>query len=748
MTRHHTADEHVALCLLCKDALNDESDQADTSFMFSDAHTEKLRSEASSQTADELDDCQPGNAFKPHEQVLLGFTQHSFTTKAVFEESQYLLCPQFGYVYRALRYSDSNERKAAVRKATALQKERCSLPPLDKKRCRSASGANINSYHLANGILYYDHPYFGEVVCVPNGYSSVSVGERPAGQTTSCSGTADQSDDDDGSDSDAQDTVCSAATHDDRLTLRELFIKEMHNTPLAMHRGIGATYSMLNKRYFWPFMREDVTTWINGCSTCVAAKIQRKRDQGKMQRVQRPIMPGKSFNFDFMVDLPKVVLHGIEYSKLAVAVDRFSTRAFLGAMPTNCTAVMLANWFVDELVLKNGFGVISEVISDRDTLLTSKFFTALSDRLGTTMSMATSRTQWTNGGAERAIAVIEEMMRTSVSWSQLNWVELLPHIIFAYGSAPKPALGGHSAFYFERGVEPTLPVDLIKIGIGKNAGDAQSGDSTQKVLASDWLSRIVDIRTRLCSELTKITSREKKAQDSLRREADKIVPGKTKCWLSLEGINIATLKVKDSNRKRKLNPLWYGPFDVVKRTGRHTFELNIPDDKVNAGLHRSFHVTNLRVYEPNHMDFDWSATLPDMEQQQIQYEVDDILSHRRIGKRNEFLVSWVGHSATLSSEFVTEAELRRNASEVLERYMTKHNIKSDGTVIDDDSSDDEPDASKPPAARVQPASKRRKVSKPAAPTKGQSTNQPTSKRANSSARDARAERRAKRAKAR
>jgi hypothetical protein len=37
-------------------------------------------------------------------------------------------------------------------------------------------------------------------------------------------------------------------------------------------------------------------------------------------------------------------------------------------MPTNCTAVMLANWFVDELVLKNGFGVISEVISDRDTL--------------------------------------------------------------------------------------------------------------------------------------------------------------------------------------------------------------------------------------------------------------------------------------------------------------------------------------------------------------------------------------------
>ena len=363
------------------------------------------------------------------------------------------------------------------------------------------------------------------------------------------------------------------------------------------------------------------------------------------------------------------------------------------------------------------------------------------------MSMATSRTQWTNGTAERAIAVIEEMMRTAVSWSQLNWVELLPHIIFAYGSAPKPALGGHSALYFDRGVEPTLPVDLIKLGIGKNAGDAQSGDPTQRVLASDWLSRIVDIRTRLCNELTKITSRRKEAQDGLRREADKIVPGKTKCWLSLDGINIATLKVKHSNRKRKLNPLWYGPFKVVKRSGLHTFELDLPQDKVDAGLHRAFHVKNLRIYDPNHMDFDWSANLPDMERQQIQYEVDDILSHRKVGKRNEFLVSWVGHSATLSSEFVTEAELRRNASEVLESYMTKHNIKSDGFTYDEDSSDEESSAVKPPAARSQRASKRRKVSKPAASTKSQDAKEPAPDRANSDSRDARSQRRAKRARA-
>ena len=34
--------------------------------------------------------------------------------------------------------------------------------------------------------------------------------------------------------------------------------------------------------------------------------------------------------------------------------------------------------------------------------------------------------------------VLTRTVRTSVSWSQLNRVELLPHITFAIGSAPKP----------------------------------------------------------------------------------------------------------------------------------------------------------------------------------------------------------------------------------------------------------------------------------------------------------------------
>ena len=112
--RHHTTEEIIFLCLQQVDSIDGEACGVDTSSLLSSAQIEERRSEARAQTADELEDCQPHNAFRPHELALLGLTQHSFVTDAVFEESQYVLCPQFGSVYRQLRYSTGGERQAAL----------------------------------------------------------------------------------------------------------------------------------------------------------------------------------------------------------------------------------------------------------------------------------------------------------------------------------------------------------------------------------------------------------------------------------------------------------------------------------------------------------------------------------------------------------------------------------------------------------------------------------------------------------
>ena len=194
---------------------------------------------------------------------------------------------------------------------------------------------------------------------------------------------------------------------------------------------------------------------------------------------------------------------------LAQATERNHPLSFLPFERHPCaqTAATFASVITDRIVLKECYGVIPEIVSDRDTLLTSKFWDALSARLGTKMSMSTSRTQWTNGTAERMIAVVEEMLRTRIHWSQTNWYELLTHIEFAINIMPQPSLQGHSAIYFERGVEPTLPIDLFRSVHGDNARDAQSNDPSQKVLASDRIALLVDIRTQCIAGLQNTASR-------------------------------------------------------------------------------------------------------------------------------------------------------------------------------------------------------------------------------------------------
>ena len=110
---------------------------------------------------------------------------------------------------------------------------------------------------------------------------------------------------------------------------------------------------------------------------------------------------------------------------------------------------------------------------------------------------------------------------------------------------------------------------------------------------------VLDIRTQCIAGLKNTASRLDKQYASERRLADDLKPGVDKCWINLDGINLKTLALKKAKRIKKLNPLWYGPFDILERTGVLSYRIKLPADKVNAGLHDVFHVMNIRKYDPN-----------------------------------------------------------------------------------------------------------------------------------------------------
>ncbi len=101
----------------------------------------------------------------------------------------------------------------------------------------------------------------------------------------------------------------------------------------------------------------------------------------------------------------------------------------------------------------------SEIISDRDSIFMSKFWTALFQRVGVHLKPSSSYHPETDGQTERMNRKLEEMLRCYVDQNQSSWDELLVDVEVAYNSSPH-ATTTFSPFYLNYGFEPkTIPFD-------------------------------------------------------------------------------------------------------------------------------------------------------------------------------------------------------------------------------------------------------------------------------------------------
>ena len=732
--------------------IDDESHQQPESHQSSAdyaAYVDNARVEVSRTDFDESID-EPDRLWLPHEAAIFGLTQVTFNVKATFTESQYLLCPDFGQIYERLQNFDrirkgrrrkkahdlrlmakddvlcsvltrSQKRKGmlhepaknkkpdqkdadadkvaeahadkdadadAANDADANSSDKNEHAESDKQKTKKMSSkmldAIIHRYHLEGGFLYFNSPTDGMVVCVPQGKAF------------------------DSDIRDYSDLTEEAADHErQHFTLRQTIIDELHLTPMSGHRGYNATKAAVRRRYYWPTMSEDIRQRIKGCTKCNMSKIDRSKPQGKMIPVQLPDTPGQSFNLDLMVDMPEVQLNGVAYNKILVAVDRYSKRVYLMEVPKHATAPQLAQIFVDKVLLEAGNGICQSLVSDRDTLMTSEFWQTLFKRLGTTLSMSAARSQQTNGAVERIIAVVEEIFRTRIDQRQETWPDLIPHAIFAINQMARLELEGRSSLFIERGVEPALPLDLLR-ALKTKQTHTHSELSKAESLAADRIADIQEMRARLTVELHKAQDKQKAYYDARRREVSALIKPGAKAWLKLDGIEIDALKLKGTKRRKKLNPVYYGPYEILEQCGPNSFKLKLPQEKIDSGLHPVFHTKNLKASAPDPSYEGKFFNIPDSEIADQEYEIQKIMAHRKRYGRNEFLVHYKGFSE-LRGEFTEEAELRRNASELLDEYMQRHQIVTDGYAYDDsdyESSIDDGKAtdSSPPVTRKRSAS--------------------------------------------
>ncbi|CAF5154938.1 unnamed protein product, partial [Rotaria sp. Silwood1] len=105
-----------------------------------------------------------------------------------------------------------------------------------------------------------------------------------------------------------------------------------HDHPLSGHFGTGRTWSMLRNTYYWPRMKDTVTSYIKSCDKCSQFNVNRRKPPGFLQPIKPPNEVFQVLGMDWWGPTT-TSLSGNRY--VLVITDRLSGYVFAKASPTN-----------------------------------------------------------------------------------------------------------------------------------------------------------------------------------------------------------------------------------------------------------------------------------------------------------------------------------------------------------------------------------------------------------------------------
>ena len=121
---------------------------------------------------------------------------------------------------------------------------------------------------------------------------------------------------------------------------------------------------------------------------------------------------------------------------------------------TNASAPQIANLFISHIFRYHGLP--KSIISDRDKLFTSKFWTSLFRSLGTSLQFSTAYHPKIDGQIERTNRTLISAIRAFINPHHTNWDSLLPSLEFAYNNSSQRSTH-ETPFFLNYGQHPISP---------------------------------------------------------------------------------------------------------------------------------------------------------------------------------------------------------------------------------------------------------------------------------------------------
>ena len=238
-------------------------------------------------------------------------------------------------------------------------------------------------------------------------------------------------------------------------------------------------------------------------------------------------------------------------------------------------------------------GIPEEILTDQGANFTSQLLSELYRMLHIHPIRTTPYHLQTDGLVKRFNRTLKSMLRKAVIGGGKDWDKKLPYLLFAYREVPQ-ASTGFLPFELLYGRPVHGPLDVLR----------QTWEGSKK-RSDSIISYVIAMRDQL-DKMTEIVKENLgRAQTKQKHWYDKAA----RLRQFKPGDQVLVLLPTETN---KLLAGWQGPYQVVKRTGKVNYQIDMHDRRKRK---RTFHVNMLREWhtpkneayfeqEVTHMDFE------------------------------------------------------------------------------------------------------------------------------------------------